>query len=315
MASSENLHVVFGAGPLGLSVARALLAHGARVRVVSRTGAAQVPPGAEARSGDAYDPDVTAALTEKASVVYQCAQPPYHQWPEKFPRLQGAILEGAARSGAKLVIAENLYMYGEVEGTLHEELPYAARTRKGLIRARMAEAALRAHAEGTVRVVLARGSDFFGPGVLQSAMGERAILPALKGKVAQLTGRIAIPHTFTFIDDFGAALALLGEHDEALGQAWHVPNDRPDITQEELMRLFFRVIGLPPRMGTVGTAMIAVAGLFMPGARETVEMMYEFNKPFVVDSGKFERAFGMRATPLEEAVEKTVAWYRSRTQR
>jgi len=36
----------------------------------------------------------TNELTRGAAVVFQCAQPPYHQWPEKFPALQAAILDG-----------------------------------------------------------------------------------------------------------------------------------------------------------------------------------------------------------------------------
>ncbi len=40
-------------------------------------------------------------------------------------------------------------------------------------------------------------------------------------------------------------------------------------------------------------------------------MMYEFEQPFVVDSSKFEQAFGMKTTPLKEAISETVAWYRS----
>jgi nucleoside-diphosphate-sugar epimerase len=42
-----------------------------------------------------------------------------------------------------------------------------------------------------------------------------------------------------------------------------------------------------------------------------VEMMYEFEKPFVVDSAKFEKTFGMKATPIREAIKATVAWYRA----
>lgn len=55
--------------------------------------------------------------------------------------------------------------------------------------------------------------------------------------------------------------------------------------------------------------MMSLGGLFIPAARETAEMMYEFEKPFVVDSSKFERTFGLKATPLPEAIAQTVAWY------
>ena len=40
-------------------------------------------------------------------------------------------------------------------------------------------------------------------------------------------------------------------------------------------------------------------------------MMYEFEKPFVVDSSKFTKAFGVEGTPLREAIKTTVAWYKA----
>ena len=54
-----------------------------------------------------------------------------------------------------------------------------------------------------------------------------------------------------------------------------------------------------------------MGGLFIPEAKETVEMMYEFEQPFIVDSNKFEDTFGMQATPMREAIKETVVWYRS----
>ena len=39
--------------------------------------------------------------------------------------------------------------------------------------------------------------------------------------------------------------------------------------------------------------------------------VHEFEKPFVVDAARFERAFGLRPTPLDEAIRATVAWYRA----
>jgi len=56
---------------------------------------------------------------------------------------------------------------------------------------------------------------------------------------------------------------------------------------------------------------MSIGGLFIPEAKETVEMMYEFDKPFIIDSGKFEKTFGMKATPLREALKETVRWFRS----
>lgn len=309
METQNQIHVIFGTGPLGLAVMRALTAQQKPVRVVNRSGTAAVPTGVEVIAADAYNPADALRACQGAGVVYQCAQPAYHRWVDLFPPLQASILRAAAQVGAKLILAENLYMYGEVTGKIHEGLAYRAATRKGKVRAQMSQAAFAAHQAGEVRVSAARGSDFFGPFVLGSTLGERAFLPAVKGKTAQLVGALDLPHTYTYIDDFGKAMAMLGEREEALGQAWHVPN--PETwTQRQIMKLVFEELGLPPRISTMGKMMMAIGGLFIPEARESVEMAYEFEKPFIVDSTRFEQTFQMHATPMVEAVRQTVAWYR-----
>lgn len=88
---------------------------------------------------------------------------------------------------------------------------------------------------------------------------------------------------------------------------WHVPNP-PTLAQRQLMTLFFEEIGL-------GKLMMSIGGWFIPEARETVEMLYEFEKPFVVDHGKYARAFGDHSTPHREAIRQTIAWYRERTRK
>jgi nucleoside-diphosphate-sugar epimerase len=312
----SDLHVVLGSGPLGRSVMEELVRRGETVRVVNGSGKAPgTPQGVEVTGGDLYDPTAVRELARGAAVVYQCAQPHYWEWPQKFPPLQAAIIEGLAGSGTRLVIAENCYMYGDTGGTpLTEDLPYAAHTRKGKVRAEMSEAALAAHRVGKVPVAIGRGSDFFGPWVLDSAFGDRVFYPALAGKAASFGGKLDVAHTATYIGDFGRALVTLGERDEALGQAWHVPSDCPELTQRQFAEQVYWETGHPVKAGAVSKPMMALAGLFIPGARETVEMMYEFEKPFVVDSSKFERAFGVKATPLADAIVATVAWYRAHPQ-
>lgn len=309
---TSDLHVVLGAGPLGRSVVEALVAQGKAVRVASRSGRMpEAPQDVEVVAADLYDPAAVRSVAGGAAAAYQCAQPHYHEWPRKFPPLQAAIIEGMSGTGTRLVLAENLYLYGETDSPLREDLPYAAGTRKGRVRAAMAEEALAAHRAGRVPVAIARGSDFYGPWVLDSAFGDRVFYPALAGKAASFAGKLDIPHSITYIGDFGRALALLGEREEALGRAWHVPNDCPEITQRQFAQLIFDALGAAPEVGSVNRAMMSLAGLFVPGARETVEMMYEFEQPFVVDSGQFQRTFGMRPTPLAEGVSRTLAWYRA----
>lgn len=310
--TTHNLHVILGTGPLGQAVARDLLRRGERVRMVNRIGQAAMAAPVETVRGDVNDPSSVHAVTKDAAVVYQCAQPAYTAWTTQFPPMQRSIIEGVARSGATLVVAENLYMYGLVSGPMREDTPFAATTRKGRVRAEMAEAVQAAHRAGTLRTTSGRGADFFGPGVRNSALGERVFAAALKGKTASTMGNLDLPHSYTFIDDFGAALVTLGQNEAALGRAWHVPN-APAMTTREVLNLLFTALGTPPRMSGMGKLMLQLGGLFIPEARESVEMLYEFEHPFIVDSSAFERTFAQRATPLPVAIDATLHWYRSQT--
>ena len=309
-------HVVLGTGAIGRAVMDELVKRGETVRMVNRSGKMdEVPTGVEVVASDLYYREKVREVTQGAKVVYQSAQPHYHEWPEKFPALQRSIIEGLPGTGTKLVIVENLYMYGEMNGrALSEDMPYKAHTRKGKVRGEISRAAFEAHQQGCLRVTAARGGDFFGPWGLNSTMGERVFYPLLKGKPAQLIGRADLPHTHTYVKDFGKAMVILGEHQEADGQAWHVPNDQPNMTQAELVRLFAEEAGVEPKMSSMGKLMMAIGGLFIPEAKESVEMMYEFEKPFIIDSSKFEKTFGMKATPMREAIKETVAWYKSHPQ-
>ena len=308
-------HVVLGTGAIGRAIAEELVRRGESVRMLNRSGRMdEIPAGVDVVPSDLYDQANVREVTRGAKVVYQAAVPPYHEVAAKFPLFQRAILDGLSGNGAKLVIVENMYMYGATNGTpMTEETPHHAHTRKGRARREASKIAFEAHRAGKIRVTSARGSDYFGPWGTESAttFGSRQIYPLLQGKTVQMIGRTDIPHTHTYLKDFGKALVILGERDEADGQAWHVPNDQPRITQGEMLKMFAEEAGLEYKMTSVGAGMLRFAGLFSPPAKELVEMMYEFDQPFIIDSSKFERTFGVKATPMKEAIKATVAWYKS----
>jgi nucleoside-diphosphate-sugar epimerase len=310
MSSERELHVIFGAGPVGRAVLTELVAQGRRVRIVTRSGNVDAPVDVEVAAGDATNPAATSALCAGAAVVYNCTNAPYTAWPEQFPPLQAGVMAGAAAAGAKLVVMENVYMYGPTHGRpLTEDLPYAATTHKGRTRARMAEELLAAHAAGQVRVAIGRASDFFGPGVRESAAGERVFARVVAGKPAQVTGNPDLPHTYAYMPDIGRALVALGEHDAALGQAWHLPS-APAITTREFVRIACEEAGYPPRIQALPSWLVRVLGRFVPILGEVAEMLYEFEEPHVVDNSRFIQTFGGQATPLRVAIRATVAWYR-----
>jgi nucleoside-diphosphate-sugar epimerase len=110
-----------------------------------------------------------------------------------------AILAGAASVGAKLVFADNLYVYGPPDGPMTEETPQRARGKKGRIRIDMADAVLGAHAEGRLRVAIGRSSDYYGPRGTTSTVGDNIMKPVVRGKRARWLGSLDQPHTLNYL--------------------------------------------------------------------------------------------------------------------
>lgn len=312
-SNGRELHVVFGTGPLGLAVMRALRADGKRVRMINRSARVGFTKDAqtEVGGGNAADPKLSREVCEGAAAVYHCIGLPYPRWRE-FPAIARGIVEGAAAAGATLVYGDNLYMYGAVASPIVEGLPETATTVKGRIRAEVAAFLLEAHRAGKVRVAIGRGSDFFGPHATDASMlGSRVFERILAGKSAQVVGNPDRLHSYTYLDDFGRALVMLGQREPALGQAWHVPT-APALTTRATVSMIASLAGQPARLASAPGWMLALAGLFDPQVRELKEMLYEFDSDFVVDSSRFEHEFGMDPTPLDVSLRATLEWFRER---
>jgi nucleoside-diphosphate-sugar epimerase len=306
--SQNEMHVIFGTGALGKWTARELVRLGRQVCIVSHSGKAdpRIPAEVEVVQGDAYDTKHNIEVTKGAVAVYQCAQPPYHTWTEKFPSMQKAILDAASANGAKFIVGDNLYMYGDTNGQpIREDMPYQVHTKKGKVRGEMATAVMEAHRAGKVRAAIGRASNFFGPD--DNAVTSYAIRPALEGKPINLLGRTDQLHTFSYVADFGKLLATLGTREEALGQIWFTPSPAP-VTQIELVKIMEEALGRKVKFMAAGKVMLNMLGLFMPTLRESVEMLYEWNKPFIMDSSKAEKAFGWQGTSLKDAMRATIEW-------
>jgi nucleoside-diphosphate-sugar epimerase len=263
-------------------------------------------------AADVTDPRAARAAAKGASVVYQCLNAPYPQWPELFPPLQRGVLGAAEDSGALLVSLENLYGYGPAGGKpMTEDLPLAATTVKGATRAAMTRELLAVADAGRVRVAIGRASDFFGPGVTEgSTLGERVFGHALAGRRADFIGNPDLPHTYSYVPDVAAGLATLGTDPRAAGQVWHLPGP-PTVTTRALLDVVAAEVGHPVAIRSVPKLALRALGLVNPTMRELAEMAYQFEEPFVLDTSKYQSAFGAAGTPLAAAVATTVAWYRN----
>jgi nucleoside-diphosphate-sugar epimerase len=165
---------------------------------------------------------------------------------------------------------------------------------------------------GRVRIAIGRASDFFGPGVTGgSVLGERVFGHALAGRRADFIGNPGLPHTYSYVPDIAAGLATLGTDARAEGEVWHLPGP-PAGTTRALLDLVAGQVGHPVGTRPVPRLAVRALGLVNPVLRELAETFYQFGEPFVLDTSKYQAAFGAADTPLADAIAATVAWYRTR---
>ncbi|MFQ5978998.1 MAG: NAD-dependent epimerase/dehydratase family protein [Candidatus Heimdallarchaeota archaeon] len=258
---------------------------------------------------DVTTPQSARKACEGAKVVFHCVAPPYTKWPQMHPPIMEGVIDAAANTGAKVVFGDNLYMYGPVEGPLTEDFPYKATGAKGKTREALTNQLIDAHKSGKIQATIGRSSDFFGPGVLLSHIGERVVPNVLKGKRADFLGNLDIPHTYTFIGDFAKGLITLSEHEEAFGEIWHIPSAET-LTTRQFLELMFEEAGNEPKIGTPPGLILKILGIVNSGIRELKEVRYQIVEPWVVDHSKFSKAFGDTSTPHREAIKQTLDWYR-----
>src|SRR4029078_491935 len=95
--------------------------------------------------------------------------------------------------------------------------------------------------------------------------------PAWAGKTANVLAAPDQPHTYTYIPDIGAGLATLGEHPDATGQVWHLPNDPDTKTTPQLVDIIYQHAGHPhDKLRAMPALVLRVLGLANPTLRELV---------------------------------------------
>ncbi|MEV0848308.1 NAD-dependent epimerase/dehydratase family protein [Streptomyces sp. NPDC049954] len=307
--TTHAMHTVLGAGPAGSALAAELVRRGHPVRLVDRRGTGAPVEGVERFAADVSTPEGAREAVAGAAVVHHAVNVAYHLQVEVMPKVQEAVLGAVEESGARLVVLDTLYPYGETGGAvMTERTPWRATSRKGLMRAALDERYLAAHREGRARVVLGRSADFFGPGVLNSSLGAATFPAALTGGEVLGLGDIQLPHSYTYIGDVAAALATLGERAEGDGRVWHLPT-APARSTREIHELIARRVGAPLKV-TVAAEPRPTGPFDEVFMAEYAEMFYQHTEPQIVDSGAFEHAFGAAPTPLERALDATLDWYR-----
>jgi nucleoside-diphosphate-sugar epimerase len=306
--NTTPLHVVLGAGPAGTAVAAELAQRGLAVRHVSRSEIPATDERIERVQADLSTPEAAIAATDGASVVYHAVNVPYHLQTEVLPGITDAVLAATSRHGARLVVLDTLYPYGRADGeAITERTPWAATSRKGLLRAELDRRYLAAHQNGETSVTLGRAADFFGPGVLSSTLGGAFFPGAITGGKVLGLGDLSLPHSYTYIGDVARGLATLGTDPRGDGRVWHLPTN-PALATTAVHRMVEELIGRPLEVDVL-TELVAYGPFDEQFIAEYAEMFYQHRIPQNMVSADFEATFGVRPTPWREALQATLDWY------
>lgn len=310
-ASNINVIPVIGYGPIGRETTRLLLEKGYHVRVVQRRAPEDLPDGASFTKADAMDSAQLARAIEGAKTIVSALGLPYDGkvWAEGWPKAMKAVLTACEQTGARMVYADNLYLYGPQDQPLTETLPAVDYGLKPTARSAATRLWRKAFEDGAVKTAAVRAPDFFGPGVSTSILGATTLGRMAQGKSAQILISADHPHDIVHITDFARAIVTLVEApDDAYGQAWHVPTP-PTKTLRETLTIAAEAMGVPVRVTVISSGFAKILGVFMPQVREAMELHYLFDRPYYVDSGKFRERFWSDVEPLERSVADTARSY------
>lgn len=304
----NNTHTIFGAGQIGLLLARHLASQGIAVRLVRRGSSGPAIDGVTWLSGDATDAAFALEACRGAKVVYNCANPSdYGRWDGIIQPLYCGIWRAASRAGARLVQLDSLYAYGRPDSVpFDESTPERPCSSKGEIRHELTAELMEMHARGELVATVGRASDFFGSDAPNTFVTRPDVLDTIRrGGSVYVPGNPDMPHSYTFIPDVVRGLAILGARSAAWGRIWHLPTTHAGTTRQ-LVDALAHVAGTRCRARGIPTWLLRTAGVFSPLARALAEMAYQFEIPYVLDDRAFCNTFGVEPTPFEEALAHTL---------
>jgi nucleoside-diphosphate-sugar epimerase len=258
---------------------------------------------------DASDPAQLSQAVSGAAAVFHCIHGSTYRaaaWAAELPQAEQAVMDAAAAAGAVVVFPESLYSYSEPDSVLTEAGPREAPGGKRGVRTQLLRART-AHEANTVSVV---AGDFFGPRVRMAHAGERMVPLVLAGKTVQVMGSADQPHSFTYVPDLAAAMIASARNPKLWNTVLHAPTG-PALTQRELASTHAMAAGVAiPKMSVLPGWVLRTLGVFSTDMRELAEMLYQFERPFIMDSSRSQELLGLEPTPLPEAAAATVAWWR-----
>ncbi|HEX9253432.1 MAG TPA: NAD-dependent epimerase/dehydratase family protein [Ignavibacteriaceae bacterium] len=294
-------------GVIGTELAKSLLQYTYKIRLVSRNPK-KVNPTDELFSADLLNADQVLKAVEGSDVVYLTAGLQYKisVWQTQWPIIMKNVINACKTYKTKLVFFDNVYAYGLVKGWMKEDTLVNPSSKKGEVRAQIAQMIMSKVEKGQLDAIIARAADFYGPHTPLSFATVTVFENLKKGKKAQWFLDASKKHSMTYTPDAGKATAILGNTNSAYNQIWHLPTDKNVLTGKEFIELAAQAFGVEPKYTVLKKWMIQMVGIFVPVVEESIEMLYQNEYDYLFDSTKFEQAFNFTPTSYKDGIAETV---------
>jgi nucleoside-diphosphate-sugar epimerase len=305
-----SLHTILGAnGTIATELIPILQSSGEKIRLVSRNP--KQIDGAEVFAADVLNKEQVFQAVKGSDIVYLLVGLEYNikVWRTSWPVIMKNTIDACKDAGAKLIFFDNVYMYGKVKGKMTESTPFNPCSEKGKVRAEIDEMLLKEMKSGSLKAIIAKAADFYGPQATNTSVPYIMIFDRLKkGKAAQCFISANQIHTYTYTPDAARGLYMLAITESAYGQTWHLPSALPAITTKDFISIAAKYMNAKAKVQILPKWLINIVGLFVPIMKEMNEMLYQNEFPYEFDSSKFEKAFQFKPTSYEEGIRQTAEW-------
>jgi len=293
-------------GIIGTELAKSLTQYTNKVKLVSRNPK-KINPTDELFTADLLNADQVLKAVEGSEVVYLTAGLQYkiNIWQTQWPIIMQNVIDACKTHKAKLVFFDNVYAYGLVKGWMKEDTLVNPTSKKGEVRAQIAQMIMGEVEKGHLDAIIARAADFYGPNTPLSFATVTVFENFKKGKKAQWFLNANKKHSMTYTPDAGKATAILGNTNSAYNQIWHLPTDKNVLTGKEFIELSANAFGVKPNYMVLKKWMIQMVGMFVPVVKESIEMVYQNEYDYLFDSTKFEKAFNFNPTSYQTGIIET----------
>lgn len=302
------MQTILGSGGIiATELANNLTQYTNAIRLVSRNPQ-KVNPSDETFSADVTRQDQVLEAVKGSKVVYLAVGLPYKLsvWEQYWPIVMTNVINACKENNAKLVFFDNVYMYGKVDGWMQEDTPMNPCSRKGEVRAKIAQQLLDEINNGNLTAIIARSEDFYGPGATNTFVHPMVFQRLKQGKAANWLVNDKTKHSMTYTPDAGKAVVVLGNTEAAFNQIWHLPTDKNVLNGQQFIEEIAKCFSVKPKYSNLGKTVLKMVGLFNPLVKESIEMLYQNEYDYLFDSSKFESAY-FASTRYQDGIKNTAA--------